>query len=304
VYLGAVDYELGVRFASDVGGTIQAIRFWKVSGESSAHVGRIWNATTGQQLASVTFKAETPSGWQQQALDQPVSITPNTLYLVSVNTTNFRFPAALNTFEAPLVNGHLRAVAGDNGRYGTPGQFPRDSYYNANYFRDIVFASSSATDLASQTLFNSSDAPANSYVAGTNYELGVRLFSDVAGQITALRFWKVAGETGPHIGRVWTAGGQLLATVTFANETASGWQEQRLPASLSIAPNTAYVVSVNTTDYRFPATVSAFSADVVRGNLHVPVYPNGLYGSDLVSLPMSTNAGTNYYRDVVFVPSR
>ena len=38
----------------------------------------------------------------------------------------------------------------------------------------------------SQTLF-SSQVPAAEYTAGVNYELGMRVFSDVAGQITALR---------------------------------------------------------------------------------------------------------------------
>src|SRR5207253_331969 len=51
-----------------------------------------------------------------------------------------------------------------------------------------------------------------------SFELGVRVVSDAAGQITAVRFWKAAGDPGPHTGHVWTASGQLLATVGFTGE--------------------------------------------------------------------------------------
>jgi hypothetical protein len=156
-----------------------------------------------------------------------------------------------------------------------------------------------ANGVAQQTLLGS-QVPAGNYTSTVNYELGVRLFSDTAGQITALRFWKLAAETGVHVGHVWTASGQLLATVTFANETASGWQQQALATPLVIPANTHYIVSVNTTNNVFPATVSAFATELVRGNLHAPVGANGVYGT--VNLfPLSSYAGTNYFRDAVFV---
>ena len=47
-------------------------------------------------------------------------------------------------------------------------------------------------------------------------ELGVKFQSSVDGVITALRFYKSSSNTGTHIGNLWTAGGTLLATVTFA----------------------------------------------------------------------------------------
>jgi hypothetical protein len=47
-------------------------------------------------------------------------------------------------------------------------------------------------------------------------------------RLTALRFWKGANEGSTHTGHVWTATGQLLATVTFSNESASGWQAAAL----------------------------------------------------------------------------
>ena len=50
----------------------------------------------------------------------------------------------------------------------------------------------------------------------------MKFTSDVFGTITAIRFYKASANTGTHIGSLWTATGQLLASVTFTNETASG----------------------------------------------------------------------------------
>ena len=49
--------------------------------------------------------------------------------------------------------------------------------------------------------------------------------ADFNGQITGIRFYKSGGNLGTHTGSLWAAtGGSPLATATFTNETASGWQ--------------------------------------------------------------------------------
>jgi len=73
---------MGVKIQVDQPMQIDAIRFYKGSLETGTHVGRIWTAS-GTQLAQVTFQNETGSGWQQQALSAPVSLLPNTVYIVS-----------------------------------------------------------------------------------------------------------------------------------------------------------------------------------------------------------------------------
>ena len=135
---------------------------------------------------------------------------------------------------------------------------------------------------------------------GGDYELGVRVIADVAGQVTALRFWKGNGDTGTHIGRLWTASGTLLASVTFVNETSSGWQQQSLATPLSIAANTEYVVSV-TNGGTYPATVGFFATPLVNGHLRAPAGGNGLYGAP-GAFPMTPYQDANYFRDLVFVP--
>ena len=44
------------------------------------------------------------------------------------------------------------------------------------------------------------------------------------GFITGVRFYKGAGNTGTHTGTLYSASGSVLATGTFSNETATGWQ--------------------------------------------------------------------------------
>ena len=59
-------------------------------------------------------------------------------------------------------------------------------------------------------------------------ELGAAFTPAKDGTVTAIRFYKGAGNTGTHTGSLWTASGTRLATVTFTGETATGWQTAKL----------------------------------------------------------------------------
>ena len=100
---------------------------------------------------------------------------------------------------------------------------------------------------ATPTLLSASDTNA--------VELGLKFRSTVAGYITGIRFYKSAQNTGTHVGHLWTGSGTLMASVTFSNETASGWQFQALATPVAITANTTYVVS-------YYAPVGRYSADV------------------------------------------
>lgn len=136
------DYELGMRFQRSSSGRITAIRFWKDSNEVGTHTGHIWSAS-GAPLANVTFTDETDSGWQQQNLATPLSITANTEYLVSVNTGDTYYVAEENGLDSQITNGHLSSIVGENGRYGPPGNYPSQTFNDLNYFRDVVFVADS-----------------------------------------------------------------------------------------------------------------------------------------------------------------
>jgi len=52
-------------------------------------------------------------------------------------------------------------------------------------------------------------------VADGPVELGMQFKSSSSGTITKFRYYKVAGETGTHTGRLWSANGRLLKTAVF-----------------------------------------------------------------------------------------
>lgn len=158
----------------------------------------------------------------------------------------------------------------------------------------------------SQTLFTT-QAPANANATdGVPYALGMKFKSTKAGQILAIRYYKAASDTGTHVGKIWSASGTLLTSVTFTGETASGWQEKALATPWSIAANTTYVVSVNVGSH-FPITTSAFppspSLPLTNGSLSVVNDgANGVFGAP-TAFPTSSYQNSNYFRDVVFLPN-
>ncbi|MBK9768487.1 MAG: DUF4082 domain-containing protein [Chloracidobacterium sp.] len=52
-------------------------------------------------------------------------------------------------------------------------------------------------------------------------ELGVKFRSDISGFITGIRFYKTAGNTGTHTGRLWSAGGANLGAVRLRVKPAA-----------------------------------------------------------------------------------
>ena len=159
-------------------------------------------------------------------------------------------------------------------------------------------AAATETLLTTQTpqLQNASDG------STTNYELGAKFRSDVAGQIIAIRFWKSSKETGTHVGHIWNGSGQLLASVTFTNETSSGWQQESLAAPLAVTASTVYVVTVNTGNTYYSITESGFANKLVNHDLSSTLGNNGVYGPP-GRFPTYTWQASNYFRDVVFSPA-
>ena len=163
----------------------------------------------------------------------------------------------------------------------------------------INFTAAAAT---TETLFTTQTPVSTGLTDGTNvnYELGTVLQSDIAGQITAIRFWKDSNESGTHTGHIWSSTGTLLATVTFANETASGWQTQNLTTPLAIAATTSYVVSVNTAKRLLRRNGRRLDH---AGQQHGPLQRRRQQRSLRLCGRLSHQqlANTNYFRDVVFL---
>jgi hypothetical protein len=301
--------ELGVKFQSSVAGTITAIRFYKGPQNSGTHVGNLWSAS-GALLATATFSNETATGWQQVSLPNPVSITANTTYVASYHSQG-NYSTDINYFNTAVTNGRLTAPAtgsvGGNGvyAYGAASVFPTSTYLGGNYWVDVVFNPSSPPPPTS-SLFSASATPATVTVNDPNaVELGVKFQSSVAGTVTAIRFYKGPQNTGTHLGNLWSASGALLATATFNNESASGWQQVSLSSPISITPGATYVVSYHTSTGFYSASNSYFTSALTSGPLTAPSSSssggNGVYAYGGASaFPTNTYLSSNYWVDIVF----
>jgi hypothetical protein len=392
----AASVELGVRFTAEVGGLITGIRYYKGAQNTGSHVGNLWTAD-GTLLASVTFTAETSSGWQQADFATPINIAAGQTYVASYHTSSGYYATTAGYFSQPHDNGVLAAADGANGvyAYGSSSIFPNQSWNSTNYWVDVVmdarnrapvagadgglttaygtaivipvatllgndsdpdgdaFSLTSVSPLSHGTvayddvaqtvtftpeagysgtagftygitdarggsataevavdvgapatsfsLFSATDAPANASVYDPNaIELGMRFSSNEDGSITGIRFYKGTQNTGTHTGSLWTATGTLLATATFTNETASGWQQVDFAAPVSIAADTDYVASYHTDTGFYAATGGGFAETRTNGPLSAPAGDNGLYAYGATQFPTGSWNSTNYWVDVTF----
>ncbi len=139
----------------------------------------------------------------------------------------------------------------------------------------------------------------------TSVELGLKFRSNVAGQVTGVRFYKGSQNTGTHVGHLWSKTGTLLATVTFTGETASGWQQANFSSPVAIQANTTYVVSYLAPVGRYSTDEGYFtSSSVTNGPLTAlrngTDGSNGVYRYGTGGFPTSTWNSSNYWVDVVF----
>ena len=157
------------------------------------------------------------------------------------------------------------------------------------------------------SVFNATQTPANPSEDDTDaVELGMKFRADTDGAISAIRFYKGTGNGGVHTGSLWTTAGTRLSTVTFAGETATGWQQANLPSPVAVTAGTTYVVSYYAPMGRYAADTGAF-ANAAIVNSPLTALQNGTEGGNGVyryglggGFPNSTYQSTNYWVDVVF----
>ncbi len=135
-------------------------------------------------------------------------------------------------------------------------------------------------------------------------ELGTKFTSDSNGWINAVRFYKGTGNTGTHIGNLWTSSGQLLASATFTNETATGWQSATFSAPVAITAGTTYVISYFAPAGNYSDDAGYFTTATAAGPLHALADGssggNGVYHYGADGFPTATSAADNYWVDAVF----
>jgi hypothetical protein len=137
-------------------------------------------------------------------------------------------------------------------------------------------------------------------------ELGVKFRADFGGAITGIRFYKASTNTGTHIGNLWTSTGTLLASATFKNETASGWQQVNFSTPVAITANTVYVASYHTNAGHYSDNQNFFAG---KGVDNPPLHAladgasgaNGVYSyGSTSSFPNQGWNSSNYWVDVLF----
>ncbi|MBV8091939.1 MAG: DUF4082 domain-containing protein, partial [Acetobacteraceae bacterium] len=217
------------------------------------------------------------------ASDGTVSYNANTQQVTFVPDSGYTGPAS---FIYSISDGHGGTASADASLNVTPPSTVGST--------DTLFGNSTPT--------NASDPDSQAV------ELGVKFTSSQAGTVTGIRFYKSAQNTGTHIGDLWSSTGQLLATGTFSNETASGWQELDFASPVSITPGTTYIASYHTNVGHYSGDNNYFAAAHTSGPLTAPSSSssggNGVYAYNASSaFPTDTYNASNYWVDVVFRPS-
>jgi hypothetical protein len=309
--------ELGVKFSASTDGQVVGVRYYQGPGNTGTHTGSLYSST-GSLLARATFGSGTGNGWQSVYFSAPVTVTAGTTYVAAYYAPNGNYAFDAGYFNSAVTNAPLTAPGGSNGVYvyGSDA-YPTNSWASTNYWVDPLFVSSggsgpspSPTPTPSPTpsvpagtvsLFASSSTPTNANWNDNNaIEVGVRFTSDVAGQALGVKFYKGAQNTGTHTGSLWSSTGTLLATVTFAGESASGWQTALFSTPVTLTVGTTYVVSYHSTVGFYAVNANQFTSPYDNAPLHVAVTGGSyLYGS---GFPAST-VNHNYWVDVLFKPS-
>jgi LPXTG-motif cell wall-anchored protein len=131
------DVEVGVKFSSDVEGTVTALRFYKGTQNTGEHTGSLCTAD-GTQVATATFAGESKTGWQTVTFNPPVAIKAGRAYLASYHTSVGFYSVSTDVFaNFGPDSGPLHVPAGGSAFHLGAG-FP-DRGSSHNYWVDIVF---------------------------------------------------------------------------------------------------------------------------------------------------------------------
>ncbi len=299
-----------MRFMPDEAGFVTGVRFFKAPKNTGTHVGNLWSAA-GQLLASVTFAAETKSGWQVAYFAAPVAVKAHTEYVISYSAPTGHHAADNGSFTGALSSPPLVVLADSqnepNGvyQYGS-GAFPATPAAATNFWVDPVFNTSPIIGTSDPvSLWSPSAAPRQAGVPTSEpAQLGLTFISDVPGYVTGLRFYKSPSNLGTHSGSLWDAAGHRLASVVFTNESPSGWQQANFASPIAVEANTVYVVSYWSPQGHYADDAGYFAtSDMTNQTLYAPpdgqYRANGSYGTSN-GFPAGSASSSNYWVDVVF----
>jgi N,N-dimethylformamidase beta subunit-like, C-terminal/Domain of unknown function (DUF4082)/Bacterial Ig-like domain/Fibronectin type III domain/Bacterial Ig domain len=292
---GVYAYGSGNAFPSS---TYQASNYW---------VDVVYSQTAGATPPTVT--TVTPSAG---ATGVPVSVAPTATFSQAVVPSTVSF-----TLKDSAGNSVAGSVSFNSGN--TVATFtPTSSLSASTTYTATVSGAQNSSGVAMSSPFSwsfttgaVSQCPCSIWQNGTpsgavdaadtsSVNLGIQFQASASGHITGVRFYKETDNTGTHIGSLWSATGTLLATGTFTNETASGWQELDFSTPVAITAGTTYVASYFTSTGHYADTQNGLASAVTNGPL-TALAGGGVYayGSGN-AFPSSTFNASNYWVDVVY----
>ena len=93
--------------------------------------------------------------------------------------------------------------------------------------------------------------------------LGLKFKPSVDGFVRGVRYYRDTANTGTHIGKLFSAGGNELASVTIPTQGA-GWQSANFSSPVSVSADTTYVISYYAPDGHYSASSGYFASPVVN----------------------------------------
>jgi hypothetical protein len=266
--------------------------------------------TTPPTVTGRTPAAGATGVWTTAPLTATFSepVQSSTISFVLRDSVNVVVPATL-TYDAPSLTATLQpnAALRVSSTYTATVSGTADLAGNVMTSTSWSFTTTATSSACPCSIWSSTTTPGTASHTDTGaVELGVKFRSNVAGQISGIRFYKGSANTGTHIGNLWTVAGTLLATATFAGESPTGWQQVNFTTPVSITANTTYVASYYAPAGGYARDASFFTGTtVINGPLQALADgtdgPNGVYGYGSTSgFPSSTYQATNYWVDVIF----
>jgi len=137
----------------------------------------------------------------------------------------------------------------------------------------------------------------------TPLTVGMKFRTSVDGFILGARFYKDPENTGLHVAKLYSSGGTLLASATYTNETASGWQQISFNAPVPVTANTTYVIAYYSTEGNYSLSAQSFTNGITRGPIralsNAESGGNGVYAYGDV-FPAGSYMSGNYLVDAIF----
>jgi hypothetical protein len=128
-------------------------------------------------------------------------------------------------------------------------------------------------------------------------ELGVRFSAAQPIVVSGIRFYRGAGNTGRHVGRIWSPDGTVLRTVVFPRTSAVGWVDATLRTPLRVRPGQQLVASYSAPHGHYADDPGGFARHSTDG---VVTYPRGagVFTYRIGSMPHRVWRDANYYVDI------